>query len=1185
MAQEDNLQDQTQTQVPQQKVVPDKKPPVVSKEQQAALDKLNFVSDNFGQIVGQNATDQNFFIKPFSYNPETTENPNQNFERYYSHTSFKKLGFNPWQDNEAAYNLKGSAWGDIWRATKAGARMIPSGFMSAIRSYGDIATGDVLAEDKISAEEMKRLNVIGSSSRGGTSGFASNLIVNAGYTVGLVAEMGTEATIGALLTPETGGASAAIAVGRVANTAKNLGKYFNVLEGFNKAVSSLKNFNLAKTTWDAFKATGKFINPLSNTFDAVKAMNNSENLTNLAKVSKTAAGFHKDVMMANATLSEAKVEGGYASTEIEDELIAKYYKENGAYPPTDELVKIKETAKQAGDKTLAWNIPIIMLTNKITFDPLFRRFAPMEDFITKAGTKFVEKKGVGFVAEGIGTGFKGLLKPKAYGKAALSYFKQNFSEGVQESLQDIISGTAKDYYRDVYSNASKQGLDQSTGENYTPDVSGILGKSVADQFSGKGFETFASGFFMGGLIKIQGALYQGAQEGYNRVFNKERYQEYRKNKDEYDKQTLERLNELYKDPLKYFGSRIVNYGNGSNTVENQNEASATNDKKVWQDVDDQNVWSHIMTALDTGTYDIFLDKLSDIKTMDPKAIQEAYGVDGQEVLGKINKVTERASYLKDSYEKWNARAVNPFNPKAYPKDTPEYQREAIAYTAWEQAKKNAIFYGYSFDRNVDRIRSVQDELLRTATFQNIPASDITNILDVPSINKELSLLKKEISTLKSAEGADAKSELGKKQRKFEKLTEFRSALENYFIYQSAQQLPKKEQKAFFATFKDFEKTTDKELKQSYKNYLKHLAAQNNVFYFSDINVDESYKALKDLHTLRSENRNLNETINMLSNPKGFHEHYDRLNKHFSELYDGREQTTQDGLKATYSRIELNNLLNNLYRLGYTIGDKDIQQILDGEIPEQFYSVVSKQVVKKGERDYLAFEAIINDFLSAQKGEPVTEEVKTEEKAPEAKPEEPVTKTEEKKPKVITPYDIQQKLDAIKTGADFVRYENEIMAILGNYDKTVDEGIDKDIEAQIFKELKDKEKMLVESFNPKDLQVGNVVQMFDKNYDKMVVKKITSTDVYFQKAGDGPNLNVKMKKDNLQKAIKFKYSDTMAEFEALELTADEKQKAEQNLQTADNLMQDTATLKELQVEAKKEGVKKVTDEFIKNLGCK
>ncbi len=1197
MEQDDKVQVPDQTQTPFTENDPEKKAVPLNRQVKTKNDFEKVFSDysqqkvtmanGFTQATTQNAQDQFFYNRPSAYNPDSINNINQNFDRYYSHSSFSKLGFNPWRDNENLYNEQGSKWGDVSRAIMAGSKLVPTGFMSAIRSYGDVLQGDFLAQDKESEQEMKRLNTVGMSTRGGLTGFTSNMLTNAGYTVGLGAEMAAEAVIGAALTPETLGGSAVVGVTRLGMGVKNIGKYFNVVSGFNKAVSALKDFNVAKTAYNALRGTASFVNPLSHTTELVKTLRASQDLTNLAKVSKTAAAFHKDVMMANATLAEAKLEGASATADLKQDLINQFYLEKSRLPDGDEMRKIEESAKEAGDNTLVWNMPAIFLTNKITFDPLFKRFAPMEDYITKAGSKLIEKPGEGFVRESLGTSLKGLLKPRIYGKAALSYFKGNLSEGLQESMQEVISGASKDYYKDIYNHPSKQGLDQSVGENYAPEVSGLVGKNVADQFSGKGFETFASGFFMGGLLKVQGALVQGAKVGYTHIFDKERYQAYKTAKAEYDTKTLSTLNELYKDPLKFFGARILNYGNSANTIDNQNKAAGQDNKKTWQDVDDQNVWSHIMTALDTNTYDVFLDKLHSIQTMDVDSIKKAYGVDGQEVLNKINNIKDRAEFIKDNYNTWNNQAANPFNPKGFKVGTPEYEKEAIAYSAWEQAKKNAIFYGYSMERNLERIKSIKQDVLATKTFQNIPANDISVLMDVPSMNKELSLLTGEIKDLKGIAGIDARNELNKKQRRLELLTDFRQKLEHYFITQSAENLSDEEKQTYFQDFKDFQKTTDGQLKKAYTNYVKHLAAQHNTLYLSDPEVNSSFEALKDVHSLKSEVRNLSSTVNMLADPKGFHDHYDRMNNIMNEMYSNREKLLGESVKNTYGKIETNLLVNNLYRLGYVVNDQELSQILDEDkVPDQFYNVVSKQSVTKGDRDYTAFEAIVKDFISAKKGEPVVEEKVVESVVEKPVEEKPTPVVEEKvstKPKPVSKYDAKTKLDAIKTGEDLLNYEMEIMPILGNYDKMVEAGIDKDTQVQIQQGIESLRKGLVEGFNPNNLEEGNVVLLSDDK--KAIIEKVSPAFVIARVLDDEHIITKTIKTANLRKSIKFKLSDTMQTEKVEKPDKKEAENIQTNQQLTEDFSQDPTVLRALQEQADKDGVDKVNKDFINNLGCK
>ena len=81
---------------------------------------------------------------PLSYDSKNVTDPNKNFERFYSHGDYNKLGFNPWRDNETLYNEKGSALGDVWRATQSAQKLAVTGFLSPLRSYADLFTGNAL---------------------------------------------------------------------------------------------------------------------------------------------------------------------------------------------------------------------------------------------------------------------------------------------------------------------------------------------------------------------------------------------------------------------------------------------------------------------------------------------------------------------------------------------------------------------------------------------------------------------------------------------------------------------------------------------------------------------------------------------------------------------------------------------------------------------------------------------------------------------------------------------------------------------------------------------------------------------------------------------------------------------------------------------------------------------------------
>lgn len=944
--------------------------PDIGKEK-ATADILAFNEDfskNAGSIIAQGAQNPYAELSPYAFDPKSTSDLNKNYERYYSHPQFKQLGFNPWSDNESLYNEKGSASGDVWRAVNAGMKLANTGFKSPIRSYADIFAGDILRGDDASAKEMKYYNTVGSSSRGGVGGFISNLAVNSGFSVGFIGEAIAEQAALTALTAFTRGGTAELQAVRAAKTAKDFGQYAQVIEGLSDATKAISEYPAAKTAWEGFKKAGKFLNPISNTTSALDA---SKNLTGLARISQTAAGFFRDVSAANFTLAEAKVEGATTTMDTEEDLVREFKKKNeGRTPSFDELLQIKEAAKTAGDKTLAFNIPAIYLTNKLTFAPLFNSFTKSSEYILRNGVRFIEKEGEGLVEATFLNRTRAALKPKNLWKFPLTYLAGNISEGVQEVTQDIVSGASKEYYTNLYNTSVNKGLTfaQAENQNYGGGGWDAISHNAKNQFSGRGFETFASGFFMGGLLKVAALPITAARLGFS---------EYRKTKNEYTQRALEAGNAIYNDPLKWFAPQALNYSSTADGVANQTEAENEDNQKMWGDFEDQNTWSHLTTALDTGTYDILVDKLRKIKSMTPEAITEAYGQDGQAVLSKIDKIIARAENLKTNYAKWNERASNPFNPKAFQKDTPEYNKEALSFIAWEAAKKSAIFQDYSFGRNTQRISSISQDLLQTPEFKNLNPNDVSLLFDPRGLRNELGLLNNEIEVLSNSEIPGDRSTLRQKETKRDRLVDFQNRLQNYYVTQRLESMSEEDKKAHPEIVErlkspEFKKTTQDQLRSAYEKYIKHLGtSQANVVQVGNLNLESSFKQLLDIHELKQENLHLTQAINLLANPKGFTDHYKALFDTFSNLYNNREDIIRKSIEDTQKKIELNvGLLKPLYDRGFVVDSKNLEALIDrGEVPSEFYDLNAKQVVNDQDPfRYQQFQEIVGNYQEATKPE-------------------------------------------------------------------------------------------------------------------------------------------------------------------------------------------------------------------------
>lgn len=1191
---------------PQNNILPVAGDDLTLKKQKLSADIASFndsLSSGMGRDVSVNARNPYAELQSFSYDPKSTDDLNKNYERYYSHPSFKKLGFNPWRDNESLYAAHGSDFGDVARSTISAMKLAVTGFKAPLRSYADMFTGDALNVDESSAKEMKYQNVVGMSTKGGATGFTSNLAVNSGFSIGFMAEAIAEQAALTAGTVLTGGAEAPVQVARAAKTFKDFGAVFKTIEGLSAAAKNLEHYSAAKVAYDSFKKIGKFVNPLEHT---LSALNESKNLGNIAKFNNTAGGFFRDVSAANFTLSEAKTEGASTQFDTEDQLKAQWkdgyrkYQEaiakndinniekysrykGGPVPSYQDLIQIKQTAADAGDKTLAWNIPAIFLTNKITFAPLFKSFTSSSEKLLREGLKIVEKDGKELVQATLGQRIKAALKPKNLATLPLTYFKENLSEGIQETTQDIVSGSAKQYYTDLFNTTAGQGLMHSQSENQTPDITGIISNNVKNQFSGKGFETFASGFFMGGLLKVAATPISAARLAFS---------EYKGKKKEYLDKTLEAGNALYKDPVRFFAPQSLNFSSTSSGVENQGLSENEGSQKEWSDFDDKNTWSHITTALDTGTYDVALDKLKSVKTMTPEAIQETYGLNGAQVLSKIDKIIGRAENLKSRYEKWNELASNPFNPKVYSKNTPEYEKEALGFVSWEAAKKSAIFQEYSLGRNLDRISTISRDILQTDELKALNPNDISLLFDPSQLENEVRLLGNETEVLQDSDLPGDKERLRQKRTKMERLVDLREGLNNYYRTQRLEALTEEEKKTApelveKLTGKDYKKTNRAKIKKAYEKYISHLGtSQVNVVHVTSPNLDSSFDQLLDLHTLKDENFYFTGAINLLSNPKGFTEHYQRLHKTFKDLYADRSDIIRNSIKETQKRIELNvGLLRPLYDAGFVVDASALDKLIDkGEVPSEFYDINSKQVVD--DRDlyrYQQFKSLVDNYIAATREEVPVEETKagpvtTEE--PTVKPAgegEIVTETESAPLSV----DIVKKFNDVTNQNqldDLVDEMKTLMLTTTNEERKKAGLNSKNIDDKIA----EKEQELSRNVTYDNLNVGDIVTMQDAKKGNMKVITKLKNRIILQKLGEN-NVKAIISADKLKNAIKSKYSDKMIEPNT-KATPQEKNNVKQNVAKQEKLTDNRDLVSEIVEDAFKNEAQVLAD-FENELGCK
>ena len=799
-----------------------------------------------------------------------------NFDRYYNDTdNFYKLGFNPLANNEVLYNQNRSWYEDLFRSAAGIPALGLSVIKSGYRTLGDMATGDFSMTDETGAREFSQIMAERGSTRGGATQFFSNLALQSGFVAGIAADyLATEALLAGSVALSEGAAlpgAIAASAAKTSATIKSISSLFDANTA-RQAYNTIKGLDLAsaaKGLGNVAKATAENIVP--NTFKNVKTFLQADSpVIGLANSARGIADFVRDMKQISYATAESSMEGGSVKNDFIDKHINDYINTNGVYPDQDVLNKIYDKASDAGFTTGIINAPLILLTNNITFDNLYKGQKSAlgksasdvieESKLTGRTLRFSEKTGqfktMG-IRESFGESIRGLKSPKKYMQFASGYFAKNLSEGIQEISQEIISGASTDYYDRLYDNAEAGGIVTYLADAY---------QNLKDQASLQGLEVFASGFLMGGLTGISTAVgnrvYGGSKSIFNRIAQAKNPEEYKKAVEEETKRfnsIAEELNDAINNGNKILTEDIDNLLVQTKLGQDMIMARKSFDEKAFHDLKDMSRFNSIYTALQAGKFDFLINKLEDMKQMTGEEIKKAYDLADDVTDEKAKQVLDitidRAYQIKKQYEEFNG-FKNPYNPNTFrAADTPEgiiaFVNELQSYKAFEEARKTAVFSLHGLEQAKVRMSQLTNEMSKLAGISNLNYSDVANILNISSIDNEINLLIADIESSKGTtdEGLKKITENNKKKLKaLESLKTNLGRIENISD-------PVEVRKARY-------------LKKAFKDYFNTLLEEkNNTALPSDL--DEAYRIFTDYYALNDDKNNYNKILSDLYDPNNF----------------------------------------------------------------------------------------------------------------------------------------------------------------------------------------------------------------------------------------------------------------------------------------------------------------------------
>lgn len=932
---------------------------------QQHLASLTNALDNIENV----SKDPTAFAKPFSYNAGKY---NVDFDRYYSHPKFKKLGWSPFRDNEDFYN-QNSSWSDDFSRMRSKYLALAGQGLG----WGDFNTD----ADTESARNFEKNMSIANSSKEGFGASFTNFLGNSGWTVGIISQMAAEelallgitAGAAALSVPTAGatapvaGAAGATAIARGAMGIRRLMQGFDLAKNLGKSVrATFKEVNSAdkaRTAWNTAKATGgkaaDFLNPFSRTTqfasDLAKGAKGTSALGNMALLTRGVGSFYRDIREINLVLNESELEGGSVQNQITDELISDYYKKNNKSPEGQDAERIFNAAKEAGAKTTLLNIPAIYLSNKIVLGTALRGFKPSSLVRAEMGHGLSGSLVFNQAWKKLGQDPWSVLKGRAkyfnsnYWKQApsklilgsLRYGKANFAEGTQELMQEVVSAGAKDYYSKIYKDPGLAGNRQFMAS---------FNQGVEDQMTGQGLEVFLSGFFMGGLIQgPQNLLFNRVSKTWTKYTDPAEFTKIKADREEYTNRVVNTLNDVTKNTGKYASAIEENMITQQSLVKTMSEAADNNDRKQYEDGRDESMFSHVYQLLRGGNYDYFVDQLESMKDLTPEELGEAFSTkdpNGDDhngpIANRLSSVVNRAKQIKNLYDKINTRFQNPYDPSIYSrKDNPtEYALTVDAQNAYEQMKMNIVFGDYAFSRASERMATILEDISgKDKPLSKASASDITVLFDPFLRASEMKTLTGEIKAY--SDGTPEQKKLAKKaERKREallNLSEEMSAYETLIDTQrKTPRLTDKESKAIRT--EEVGSEVINRLRDAYLGYIKVLGKDNNEIVI-DSNINKSFNGLLDYVELDQDAKAFGRYINFISDPQNAFEHAKRMQGINQELRKQYVTNMDQALKEYMRRSDNNDLFNALLKVGVFIHPDDMENLEVNKIlPNIFINV-------------------------------------------------------------------------------------------------------------------------------------------------------------------------------------------------------------------------------------------------------
>lgn len=717
------------------------------------------------------------------YEPQTFDWDKSGAQKFVNSDHYKQLGFDPQlgEGNELKYAQHQTGWEETKRGIGGAVSGFIHGFSDQAKSIGNFATmfSDASLRESFTqaqSEEINRKNqefdnnwhIFQGEDPTIWSSFTKEM-QGAGHLLGAIGELAAETALTNAIIAASFGAAAPLegyesarwaALGM--KEAEGAGMAQRAAQAGIRYDRIINNSSVLGKTWakaGEFAASASRVLPVvGNTvrYAGELAAYGAEGGA-MATIGRGIGAFIQDARGINLATSFASGNAAATYQQLLSDQIETYKRQNGGREPGyGDLESYKDRAIQGAKTDGAINAWAMLMMEKVAFGNILNNRRTLQEALQRTGRDTYDRIAMkpSWVEGAADAPLYMKQQAKWYNMKAnyyaiprelgISAATHGLSFGATMNIMDGVDKGVRSYYDAKY-------------DNKDVDVFDGIREGFNSQFTKEGAKTFISGMLTGALVMGIGgaALRKGVTALTDRYGNKNLdrgidVEAETKQKDTDAKEFVDKVNDMWKNPLNEIKSTLHNLALQNSIKETANSALSAGDRKGYHDIKDDADREFFLKMIRNGLADAWTDRmLEQARDLSPEELTKMMDLENtpenyEQLRNQIDAIPGRVKDLRRISREVDGKLGNPFNPfvkgpdgnRLYPDGSEEFVIEANNAQVYQTAKDYTIMLKDNAERGMVRQSDLLNGNRGTTGILDMPFA--TN-LDFSTIHTALSL--------------------------------------------------------------------------------------------------------------------------------------------------------------------------------------------------------------------------------------------------------------------------------------------------------------------------------------------------------------------------------------------------------------------------------------------------------------